>query len=242
MAEEGKKKVTFKVHRYNTGGHAGERYVQEYQVEVSKGMSVLDCLNEIKWKQDGTLTFRRSCKSGICGSCAMTINYMSRLACETQVLELRASTVTVEPLKGFSVLKDLVVDIEPFMERLLAVKPYLITKTPIPTDQERLQSQRDRAKLDGLYECILCGCCTAGCPSFWADELYIGPHGLLKAYRFIADSRDEGHKDHFDALDDKHGLWRCHYIFNCVEACPKSLNPTKAIAALRRQLSQERIG
>ena len=242
MAENDKTKVTFKVHRYNTGGRAQERYVQDYEVEVASGQSVLDCLNDIKWKQDGTLTFRRSCKSGICGSCAMTINSVNRLACETQVLHLGTPTITVEPLKGFTVIKDLVVEMDRFMEKLIAVKPYLITKTPTPTDQERFQSPGDRAKLDGLYECILCGACTSSCPSFWADEEYLGPHALLKAYRFIADSRDEGRRDHFEALDDKHGLWRCHYIFNCVEACPKSLNPTKAIAALRRELSKERIG
>jgi succinate dehydrogenase / fumarate reductase iron-sulfur subunit len=237
-----KKRLTFRITRYNTGGRGREHYTQEFEVEAMRGQSVLDCLNEIRWTQDGTLAFRRSCRSGICGSCAMTINGMSRLACETQVMTLGSSTITVEPLKGFRVIKDLVVDIDPIAEKLLAVKPYLITKTPPPTDQERLQSPADRAKLDGLYECILCGACTASCPSFWADEEYLGPHALLKAYRFIADSRDEGARDHFEALDDRRGLWRCHTIFNCVEACPKSLNPTKAIAALKRELAKNRIG
>ena len=236
------KLFTFRVKRYGTGGREKEHYVQEYQLEVMTGQSVLDCLNELRWKHDGTLTFRRSCKSGICGSCAMTINGVNRLACETQVMALGGSVVTVEPLKGYPVIKDLVVDIDPMVEKLLAVKPYLITKTPPPSDQERLQSQADRARLDGLYECILCGACTSSCPSFWADEEYLGPHAFLKAYRFIADSRDEAPGEHFEALDDKHGLWRCHYIFNCVEACPKSLNPTKAIAALRRELTKGRIG
>jgi len=236
------KLFTFRIKRYGTGGREKAHYVQEYQLEVMTGQSVLDCLNELRWKHDGTLTFRRSCKSGICGSCAMTINGVNRLACETQVMALGAATITVEPLKGFPVIKDLVVDIDPMVEKLLAVKPYLITKTPPPSDQERFQSQADRAKLDGLYECILCGSCTSSCPSFWADEKYLGPHAFLKAYRFIADSRDEGAREHFEALDDKHGLWRCHTIFNCVEACPKSLNPTKAIAALKRELTKDRIG
>jgi succinate dehydrogenase / fumarate reductase iron-sulfur subunit len=240
--ESEKKQITFRIERYNSGGKGRQRYTQEYTVEAVKGQSVLDCLNEIRWQQDGSLTFRRSCRSGICGSCAMTINGVNRLACETQVMTLGADTVTVGPLRGFRVIKDLAVDIEPIAEKLLAVKPYLITKTPPPTDQERLQSPADRAKLDGLYECILCGACTSSCPSFWADEHYLGPHALLKAYRFIADTRDEAPGEHFEALDDKHGLWRCHYIFNCVEACPKSLNPTKAIAALRRELTKGRIG
>jgi len=242
MAEHEKKTLTFRIKRYNTGGKGKEHYWQEYKVEAMKGQSVLDCLNEIRFKQDGSLTFRRSCRSGICGSCAMTINHVNRLACETQVMTLGADTITVEPLKGLRVIKDLVVDIDPIAEKLLAVKPYLITKTPPPSDQERFQSQADRAKLDGLYECILCGSCTSSCPSFWADEEYLGPHAFLKAYRFIADSRDEGAREHFEALDDKHGLWRCHTIFNCVEACPKSLNPTKAIAALKRELAKQRIG
>jgi succinate dehydrogenase / fumarate reductase iron-sulfur subunit len=242
MAEHERKTLTFRVRRFNTGGKGKTHYWQEYKVEAAKGQSVLDCLNEIRFRQDGTLTFRRSCRSGICGSCAMTINHVNRLACETQVMTLGTDTVTVEPLKGFRPIKDLAVDINPIAEKILAVKPYLITKTPPPSDQERFQSPADRAKLDGLYECILCGACTSSCPSFWADEEYLGPHAFLKAYRFIADSRDEGAREHFEALDDKHGLWRCHTIFNCVEACPKSLNPTKAIAALKRELAKDRIG
>jgi succinate dehydrogenase / fumarate reductase iron-sulfur subunit len=242
MAEHEKKTLTFRIRRCNSGGKDKEPFWQEYKVEARKGQSVLDCLNEIRFKQDGSLTFRRSCRSGICGSCAMTINHVNRLACETQVMTLGADTITVEPLRGFRVIKDLAVDIDPIAEKLIAVKPYLITKTPPPSDQERLQSPADRAKLDGLYECILCGSCTSSCPSFWADEKYLGPHAFLKAYRFIADSRDEGAREHFEALDDKHGLWRCHTIFNCVEACPKSLNPTKAIAALKRELAKQRIG
>ena len=231
--ESEKKEITFRIKRYNTSDRGKEHYWQEYKVEAMKGQSVLDCLNEVRFKLDGSLTFRRSCRSGICGSCAMTINSVNRLACETQVMTLGTATVTVEPLKGFRVIKDLAVDIDPIAEKLLAVKPYLITKTPPPTDQERLQSPRERAKLDGLYECILCGSCTSSCPSFWADEEYLGPHAFLKAYRFIADSRDEGRKEHFDALDDKHGLWRCHTIFNCEESCPKSLRPNEAIAQLK---------
>lgn len=240
--EENRRKVTFRIERFDPDRAQRNRFTQEYKLEVQKGQSVLDCLNEIRWKQDGTLAFRRSCKSGICGSCAMTINGVARLACETQVMTLGTSTIAVAPLRGFKVIKDLVVDIDPLVEKLLAVKPYLVTRTPPPSDAERLQSSSERARLDGLYECILCGACTSSCPSFWADEQYLGPHAFLKAYRFIADSRDEAPWEHFEALDDKHGLWRCHTIFNCVEACPKSLNPTKAIEALRREIVKEKIG
>ena len=217
-------------------------YMQEYQLEVEKGTTLLDALNEIKWKQDGTLTFRRSCRSGICGSCAMTINGVNNLACETQVLEIGGSTIIVEPMRGYPVVKDLVVSLDPLVRGLLAVKPWLITHTPPPSDQERLQSPKEREKIDGLYECILCGSCTSSCPSFWADKEYLGPHAFLKAYRFVADSRDEGSREHLEALDDRHGLWRCHTIFNCVEACPKDLNPTKAISELKKELVRRKLG
>jgi succinate dehydrogenase / fumarate reductase iron-sulfur subunit len=156
-------------------------------------------------------------------------------------MTLGTAVVTVEPLKGFTVIKDLAVDIDPMVEKLLAVKPYLISHMPPPSDAERLQSQTDRAKLDGLYECILCGSCTSSCPSFWADGEYLGPHAFLKAYRFVVDSRDEGRREHLEAVDDRHGIWRCHTIFNCVEACPKSLNPTKAIEALKREITKDRL-
>jgi succinate dehydrogenase / fumarate reductase iron-sulfur subunit len=234
--------ITFKINRYNPDDERRGHYMQDYRLDVQKGTTVLDCLNEIKWTQDGTLTFRRSCRSGICGSCAMTINGVNNLACETQVLALKKKTVIIESLRGYPVIKDLVVDLDPMVKGLMAVKPYLITKTPLPTDQERLQSPEERAKIDGLYECILCGSCTSSCPSFWADKMYLGPHAMLKAYRFVADSRDEGAQEHLDALDDKHGLWRCHTIFNCVEACPKDLNPTKAISELKKEIVKQKIG
>ena len=228
--------ITFKINRYNPDDERRGHFMQEYKVEAKKGDTVLDCLNQIKWKQDGTLTFRRSCRSGICGSCAMTVNGVNNLACEVQVIALKSTTVTVEPLRGYPVIKDLVVSLDPLVRGLLKVKPYMIAKTPPPTDQERLQSPEEREKLDGLYECILCGACTSSCPSFWADKEYMGPHAFLKAYRFVADSRDEAPREHLEPLDDKHGLWRCHTIFNCVEACPKDLNPTKAISELKKEL------
>lgn len=235
-------KITFRINRFNPDDERRGHFKQEYELEVPKGHTVLDCLNDIKWQQDGTLTFRRSCRSGICGSCAMTINGVNRLACETQALSLKTDTITIEPLRGCDVIKDLVVDMDPMIAGLMAVRPYLITNSPPPTDQERFQSQEERDKLDGLYECILCGACTSSCPSFWADKKYIGPHAMLKAYRFVADSRDEAPVEHIEALNDKHGLWRCHTIFNCVEACPKDLNPTQAIAELKKEVVKQRIG
>ena len=233
--------ITFKINRYNPDDERRGHFMQEYKVEAKKGDTVLDCLNQIKWKQDGTLTFRRSCRSGICGSCAMTINGVNNLACEVQVLALKTNTVAVEPLRGYPVIKDLVVSLDPLVRGILTIKPYMISKTPPPTDQERLQSPEEREKLDGLYECILCGACTSSCPSFWADKEYIGPHAFLKAYRFVADSRDEAPREHLEPIDDKHGLWRCHTIFNCVEACPKDLNPTKAISELKKELVKGRV-
>jgi len=234
-------KLTFKINRFNPDDERRDHYMQEYQIDVEKGATVLDCLNEIKWSQDGTLTFRRSCRSGICGSCAMTINGVNNLACEVQALALGPKPIVIEPLRGYPVIKDLVVSLDPLVRGILAVKPYLISNTPPPTDQERLQSPEERAKIDGLYECILCGSCTSSCPSFWADKEYLGPHAFLKAYRFVADSRDEGAQEHLEALDDKHGLWRCHTIFNCVEACPKDLNPTKAISELKKEVVKGRF-
>ncbi len=217
-----------------------EPHVQTYEVETREHMTVLDALHEIKWYQDGTLSFRKSCAYGICGSCAMTIHGKNRLACETQLSTLPRE-FTVEPLRALPVIKDLIVDMETLYESLYAVIPYLVEKRPPPTDAERLQSEDDRKKLDGLYECILCGSCTSSCPSFWYDKQYLGPHALLKADRFIQDSRDEGKAERLDLLDNRHGLWRCHTIFNCVEACPKSLNPTKAISDLKKALIKGKL-
>ena len=212
-----------------------EPHPETYSVEGQEGWTVLDALHQIKWFQDGTLTFRRSCRHGICGSCAMTIAGLNALACETQLQTLPAE-FAVEPLRGLKVIKDLAVDLEPIYQALYAIKPYLITDQPPPTDAERLQSLEDRKKLDGLYECILCACCTSSCPSFWADKKFLGPHALLKADRFVQDSRDQGADERLAAVDHRHGLWRCHTIFNCAEVCPKSLNPTAAISHLKRTI------
>lgn len=229
---------TFRIFRFDPDRDKEPRY-REYQVECPKGSTVLDALNQIKWKQDGTLSYRRSCRHGICGSCAMTINGKNNLACESQVENLKG-IIWVEPLRSFPIIKDIIVDMDPFLEKLKAIKPYFIAGTP-PTDKERLQSPEERKLLDGSYECILCGCCTSSCPSFWADKNFLGPAALLKAYRFIFDSRDEGTQERLVILDNKHGLWRCHTIFNCAEACPKGLNPTWAISKLKQKVIREKF-
>jgi succinate dehydrogenase / fumarate reductase iron-sulfur subunit len=232
--------VTFRIYRFNPEKDSHPHY-QEYSVDLPAGSTVLDALRHIKDTQDGTLAFRRSCRHGICGSCGMVINGVNRLACETQISSLRSKKIEVEPLRSFPVVRDLVTDMTPFYDRYETIRPFLVeTKSP-PTDRERLQTPEDRKKLDGAYECILCGCCTSSCPSFWADTEFLGPAALLKAYRFVFDSRDQDMGERLRIVNDKHGLWRCHTIFNCVEACPKDLNPTWGIAELKRAVIRQRV-
>ncbi|MEJ5364834.1 MAG: succinate dehydrogenase iron-sulfur subunit [Desulfosoma sp.] len=227
--------VTFSIFRYDPEKDS-RPYYKDYRVELRRpGMMVLDGLNQIRWEQDGTLAYRRSCREGVCGSDGLNINGVNMLACITHIEELK-EPIVVQPLPSMPVIKDLVVDFTDFYAKYYLVKPYLITKTPPPSDLERLQSPEDRKKLDGLYECILCACCSTSCPSFWADPNYLGPAALLKAWRFIADSRDEGADERLEIINDRDGAWRCHTILNCVEACPKQLNPTEAIAELKKAI------
>ena len=230
---------TLRVFRFQPGKDEQPHH-DEFTIEVQPAWTVLDALNAIKWHHDGTLTFRRSCRHGICGSCAMMINGKNELACEKQLKTIKG-VVVVEPLKEFPVLRDLMVDMEAFFEKLRLVKPWLINHTPPPTDKERLQSPEDRKILDGTWECILCAACTSSCPAFWDNESFLGPAALLRAFRYVGDTRDEGLSERADILDSKIGVWRCHSIFNCVEACPKSLNPTSAIMSLRNRLLREKI-
>lgn len=230
---------TLRVYRFDGQPGSQPRY-DTFTVEVEDAWTVLDALNAIKWHQDGTLSYRRSCRHGICGSCAMTINGKNDLACEKQLSTIRGEIV-VEPLKGFPVLRDLVVDNDAFLEKVHRVRPWLVTRSAPPTDKERRQSPEDRKLLDGTWECILCGACTSSCPAFWDNDQFVGPAALLKAYRYVADSRDEGLDERLSVLDSKLGVWRCHTIFNCQEACPKSLNPTEAIVKLRRRLISEKL-
>ena len=231
--------TTFKIFRFNPDVENPKPYYKEYQVKVSLGMTVLDVLHEIKWQQDGTLTFRKSCRSAICGSCAMKIHGLNMLACETQIDSIKRKKITIEPLPGFEIVKDLAVDMEPFYESLARVKPYLINDEP-PPDRERVQSPDEFRKISDPIACILCSACTSSCPSFWYDHEYLGPAALYKAYRYIFDTRDKGAAERLEVLDNKHGLWRCHTIFNCMDACPKNLKITHGISLLKRKVISEK--
>ena len=227
--------VTLRIRRFNPETDT-EPYWHDYPVEVLPTERVLDALNRIKWEHDGTLTFRRSCAHGICGSDAMRINGRNRLACKTLIKDLdMAAAITVEAIKGLPLEKDLVVDMEPFFAAFRDVRPFLITKTPDPT-RERRQSQRDRERYDDTTKCILCAACTTSCPVFWTDDQYFGPAAIVNAHRFIFDSRDEGAVERLDILNDKEGVWRCRTVFNCTEACPRGIEITRAIQQVKRAL------
>lgn len=232
-------RLTFRVYRHDPREAEPPRY-QAYVVDCQPHWTVLMALLEIASRKDASLAFRRSCRHGICGACAMTINGSNRLACETRLASLDDGPIEIEPLRALPVIKDLVVDMSALFERYHLIRPYLIAKEPAP-EGERLQSPAERKLLDGSYECILCGSCTSSCPSFWARREFIGPQALLAASRWVLDSRDEAKAERLAALDSPQGLWRCHDIFNCAEACPKGLNPTKAIAKLRREALKRRV-
>jgi len=231
--------ITFKILRFNPEAENAKPAYKEYEVATHPGMTILDALHEIKWQQDGTLTFRRSCRSGICGSCAMQVHGLNRLACETQVEPLQKKTIVIDPLPGFKVIKDLAVDMEPFYENMARIKPYLINDEP-PPDRERIQSPEDFKVMEDPVACIMCGACTSSCPSFWYDQNYIGPAALAKAYRYTFDSRDKGAAERLEVLDNKHGLWRCHTIFNCMDACPKRIKITQHISNLKKKVIAEK--
>lgn len=211
-------------------------YWQEFTVSVLPTDRILDCLHKIKWEQDGTLTFRRSCGHGICGSDAMRINGKNRLACKTLVKDLKTKkAITVEPIAGLPVEKDLVVDMEPFMAAYRNVKPFLITEGHEPT-RERLQSAEERAVFDDTTKCILCAACTTSCPVFWTDEQYFGPAAIVNAHRFIFDSRDSGATQRLQILNQDQGAWRCRTTFNCTDACPRGIQVTTAIQQVKRAM------
>ncbi len=210
--------------------------MQDYTAPVTKpGMKLLDALNHIKWHVDGTLTYRRSCGEGVCGSDGMNINGVNGLACITPVAGLK-QPIRVRPLPGMDVIRDLVVDTTHFFDQYRSIKPWLKAETPVP-EHERLQTPDERAELDGMYECILCACCTTSCPSWWWNgDRFLGPAALLQADRWIKDSRDESAGERLDQLEDAFRLYRCHQIMNCMEACPKELNPTRSIDHIKRML------
>ncbi|HSC75385.1 MAG TPA: succinate dehydrogenase iron-sulfur subunit [Pseudomonadales bacterium] len=227
-------KRIFEVYRYDPDKDK-EPYMQRYELELDGSeRMLLDALIKLK-KQDETLSFRRSCREGICGSDGMNINGKNGLACLVSINSL-PNKIIVRPLPGLPVIRDLVVDMSMFYRQYEKVQPYLINNTPAPA-KERKQSPEDREKIDGLYECILCACCSTACPSFWWNpDKFIGPSGLLQAYRFLVDSRDTGREERLAKLDDPFSVFRCHGIQNCVDVCPKGLNPTKAIGHIRNML------
>lgn len=232
--------VKFKVYRYNPEVNK-KPHMQEYNITVeNKSTKVLAAIEMLK-KIDPTLAIRRSCGEGVCGSDGMNINGKNRLACITPIEEV-GTTITLRPLPGLRVIRDLIVDMTQFYDNYHKVKPYLITEEESAPATERLQSPEDRAKLDGLYECILCACCTTSCPSFWWNpDKFVGPSGLLQAYRFVADSRDTAKDQRLKDLEDPFSLFRCRGIMNCVSVCPKGLNPTKAIGKLRSEILKKTI-
>jgi succinate dehydrogenase / fumarate reductase iron-sulfur subunit len=227
--------VTIKILRYNPE-FSEEAKWESYQVTAEPTDRVLDALHKVKWDLDGSLTFRRSCAHGVCGSDAMRINGKNRLACKTLIKDVNPSKpITVEPIKGLPVLKDLVVDMEPFFDAYRSVMPFLVTGGNEPT-RERLQSQEDRERFDDTTKCILCAACTTSCPVYWTDGQYFGPQAIVGAHRFIFDSRDEGTDQRLEILNDKEGVWRCRTTFNCTEACPRGIEVTKAIQEVKRAL------
>ena len=225
------------IYRYNPDVDSAP-YMQDFQVDTEgKDLMVLDVLEMIKADQDPGVTYRRSCREGVCGSDGLSINGKNGLACITALSDtVKGNKLVVRPLAGLPVIRDLVVDMSLFYAQYEKIQPYLQNSTPAP-DIERLQTPEDREKLDGLYECILCACCSTSCPSFWWNpDRFIGPAGLLQAYRFLADSRDTATEERLSNLDDPFSVFRCHGIQNCVNVCPKGLNPTKAIGHIRTML------
>src|SRR5690606_520632 len=225
--------VTLRIKRFDPERDQAPTY-KDYTVKCAPTDRVLDLLNEIKWYQDGTLTYRRSCAHGVCGSDAMLINGVNRLACKVLVKDL-ASPIVVEPLRGFPVIKDLVVDMTGFFAAYRSVKPWLINNEPAPA-RERLQSPKDRERFDDGTKCILCAACTTSCPSFWANPEYIGPAAIVNAHRFIFDSRDQGAEERLNVLNQTEGVWRCRTIFNCTDACPRDIEVTRLIQDVKRSI------
>jgi len=231
--------MRFRIFRYDPDKDE-KPTMQDYEVRLDPhDRMLLDALGRIK-EQDDSLSLRRSCREGVCGSDGMNINGRNGLACITKLSDLK-EPVELRPLPGLPVIRDLIVDMTQFFKQYHSIKPYLINEDP-PPEKERLQSPEEREELDGLYECILCACCSTSCPSFWWNpDKFVGPAGLLQAYRFIADSRDQATAERLDNLEDPYRLFRCHSIMNCVDACPKNLNPTRAIGKIKELMVKRSV-
>lgn len=232
-------KVTLRVFRFNPEKDKKPHFAT-YEVEAEPTDRVLDLLEYVKGYYDGTLSFRRSCAHGMCGSDAMRINGVNRLACKVLVKDLKGSKITIEPILGLRPIKDLIVDMEPFFDHYLSVIPYLVNEEAEP-GQERLQSIAERERFDDTTKCILCACCTTSCPSFWANEEYFGPAAIVAAHRFIFDSRDRAGAERMKVLAGQFGVYRCHTIFNCTEACPREIQVTKAIGEVKQAIATGKI-
>jgi len=231
----------FRIYRYDPDSGDNPRY-DTFEIDLDDcGPMVLDALIKIKNEVDPTLTFRRSCREGICGSCSMNMNGKNGLACTTAMEDLKGE-IRITPLPHMDVVKDLVPDFSHFYAQYASIRPWLQTVSTTPSGKERLQSPEQREKLDGLYECILCACCSTACPSYWWNsDKFLGPAILLQAYRWLADSRDEMTGERLDALEDPFRLYRCHTIMNCANVCPKGLNPAKAIAETKKMIAERAI-
>ena len=227
--------IKLKIFRYNPEQDKKPRY-ETYKIEAEPTDRVLDLLEYVKGYFDGTLSFRRSCAHGICGSDAMRINGRNRLACKTLVHDLHSGSIVVGPILGLRVIKDLIVDMEPFFEHYRSVMPYLVNDEPAPA-RERLQSPDERERFDDTTKCILCAACTTSCPSFWSNERYVGPAAIVAAHRFIFDSRDRAGAERLKILNDQFGVYRCHTIFNCTDACPREIQVTRAIGDVKRAIA-----
>jgi succinate dehydrogenase / fumarate reductase iron-sulfur subunit len=230
--------ITVRIKRFNPEVDR-EPHFEDYRVEADPTDRVLDALHTVKWKRDGTLTLRRSCAHGVCGSDAMRINGRNRLACKVLVKDC-GDLITVEPLLGNKVIKDLVVDMEPFFRQFRAIKPFLIEREPA-TLRERLQSPAERELYDDTTKCILCAACTTSCPSFWTNPEFVGPAAIVNAHRFIFDNRDGGREERLSILNEREGVWRCRTVFNCTEACPRDIKITRAIGQIKKALMYQKV-
>jgi succinate dehydrogenase / fumarate reductase, iron-sulfur subunit len=230
--------VQLRILRFDPDADAAAHW-QTYAVPAEPSDRVLDLLHQVKWYQDGSLTFRRSCGHGVCGSDAMLINGRNRLACEYLVKDA-GTEISVEPVRGSRVIKDLLIDLDGFWEKYRSVMPYLVNDEMPEDGKERRQSPEERERFDDTSKCILCGACTTACPSFWANPDYVGPAAIVNAHRFIFDSRDQAHEERLEIMADADGVWRCRTIFNCVEACPRGINITRAIMEVTRQIETRR--
>ena len=235
-----KERVSLKILRFNPEKDEQPHY-ESYELEAEPTDRVLDMLEAIKGNVDGSLSFRRSCAHGVCGSDAMRINGRNLLACKVLLQDLGTNDITIEPLLGLKILKDMIVDMEPFFDHYKSTLPYFIDDSPPEDGKEHIQMPAERERFDDTTKCILCAACTTSCPSFWSNDAYIGPAAVVNAHRFIFDSRDQGAAERLEILSDQMGVWRCRTAFNCTEACPRDIQVTQAIAEVKRAITTGRL-